>query len=253
MTNLWYLIIVDPMLNGLISLSALLPKQVQFGLAIILLTIIVRLVLLPVSLRQLKSTKAMQSLQPKMQELQKKYGKNKQKLQQETMKLYRESGVNPVGCMGPMLIQFPVWIALYQSIMRALATTPENLLDLSHRLYSWKIVSQALPLNSHFLWLDLSSTGDFFLAILVGGSMWVQQKMTTAPSADSKQQSTAQSMQIMMPFMFGAFVLMFPSGLAIFWLISNVIGIATQYFLGGGWGYLTNPFSKQPKPKGKGS
>lgn len=243
MADLWYLIIVDPTLNGLIALSGVLPKQVQFGLAIILLTIFVRLILLPVSLRQLKSTKAMQSLQPKMQELQKKYGKNKQKLQQETMKLYKESGINPIGCMGPMLIQFPVWIALYQSIMRALATTPENLLDLSNRLYSWQAVSHALPLNSHFLWLDLSGSGDFFLAILVGGSMWVQQKMTTAPSADPKQQSTAQSMQIMMPFMFGAFVLMFPSGLAIFWLVSNLIGIATQYFLGGGWGNLTNPFS----------
>ena len=243
MTDLWYLIIVDPTLNGLIALSGVLPKQVQFGLAIILLTVIVRLILLPVSMRQLKSTKAMQSLQPKMQELQKKYGKNKQKLQQETMKLYKESGINPIGCMGPMLIQFPVWIALYQSIMRALATTPENLLDLSRRLYSWQAVSNALPLNSHFLWLDLSGSGDFFLAILVGGSMWVQQKMTTVPSADPKQQSTAQSMQIMMPFMFGAFVLMFPSGLAIFWLVSNLVGIGTQYFLGGGWGYLTNPFS----------
>ncbi len=243
MTDLWYLIIVDPTLNGLIALSGVLPKQVQFGLAIILLTVIVRLILLPVSMRQLKSTKAMQSLQPKMQELQKKYGKNKQKLQQETMKLYKESGINPIGCMGPMLIQFPVWIALYQSIMRALATTPENLLDLSHRLYSWQAVSHALPLNSHFLWLDLAGSGDFFLAILVGGSMWVQQKMTTVPSADPKQQSTAQSMQIMMPFMFGAFVLMFPSGLAIFWLVSNLVGIGTQYFLGGGWGYLTNPFS----------
>jgi len=243
MTDLWYLIIVDPTLNGLIALSGALPKQVQFGLAIILLTVTVRLILLPVSLRQLKSTKAMQSLQPKMQELQKKYGRNKQKLQQETMKLYKESGINPVGCMGPMLIQFPVWIALYQSIMRALATTPENLLDLSQRLYSWQAVSHALPLNNNFLWLDLAGSGDFFLAILVGGSMWVQQKMTTAPSANPKQQSTAQSMQIMMPFMFGAFVLMFPSGLAVFWLVSNLIGIATQYFLGGGWGYLTNPFS----------
>jgi len=243
MTDLWYLIIVDPTLNGLIALSGVLPKQVQFGLAIILLTVIVRLILLPVSMRQLKSTKAMQSLQPKMQELQKKYGRNKQKLQQETMKLYKESGINPIGCMGPMLIQFPVWIALYQSIMRALATTPENLLDLSQRLYSWQAVSHALPLNNNFLWLDLSGSGDFFLAILVGGSMWVQQKMTTAPSANPKQQSTAQSMQIMMPFMFGAFVLMFPSGLAVFWLVSNLIGIATQYFLGGGWGYLTNPFS----------
>ncbi len=82
MPNPWNLIIQDPILNGLIALSSFLPKEVQFGLAIIILTIIVRLILTPVTLRQLKSTKAMQDMQPKMQELQKKYAKNKQKLQQ---------------------------------------------------------------------------------------------------------------------------------------------------------------------------
>jgi YidC/Oxa1 family membrane protein insertase len=106
-------------------------------------------------------------------------------------------------------------------------------------------------LNNRFLWLDLGGTGDFFLAILVGGSMWVQQKMTTPPSVDPNQQSTAQSMQIMMPFMFGAFVLLFPSGLAVFWLVSTVIGIVTQYFMAGGWGYLTNPFARSKTEKSR--
>ncbi len=238
MANLWNLIILDPVINGLVALSSLLPEEVEFGLAIIMLTVVVRLILLPLNMRQLHSTKALQDMQPKLQELQKKYARNKQKLQQEIMKIYKEAGVNPAGCIWPMLIQFPIWIALYQSIIKVLATAPENLLDLSRHLYSWQIVNQAIPLNSHFLWLDLGAQGDFVLAILVGGTMWVQQKMTTAPSPNPKQQSTSSMMLLMMPLMFGMFSLMFPTGLPLFWLVSNVIGIVTQYVIGGGWGYL---------------
>jgi len=246
MVELWNLIIANPVLNGLIALSSILFNS--FGLAIIALTIIVRVILLPLTMRQLNSTKAMQSMQPKIQELQKKYAKNKEKLQQEMMKLYKEAGINPLGCIWPMLVQFPVWIALYQSIMKALATTPENLLSLSYHLYSWEVVSQAIPLNSHFLWLNLGGQGDLILAIIVGGTMWVQQKMTTAPSPDPRQQSTSSMMLLMMPLMFGMFVLMFPSGLALFWVVSNVIGIATQYFITGGWGYLKPKTSAQLTP-----
>ena len=148
MIEVWHLIIGNPVLNVLIALSHILSGE--FGLAIIALTIIVRLISWPLTKRQLNSSKALQDMQPKIQELQKKYGKNKQKLQEETMKIYKEAGVNPLGCLWPMLIQLPIWIALYQAIMRALATTPENLLDLAHRLYSWDIVNQAIPLNSHF-------------------------------------------------------------------------------------------------------
>ena len=250
MLNLWNLIILNPMLNGLVALSSLFPRAVGFGMAIIILTVVVRLILTPLTLRQLNSTKALQAMQPKIQELQKKYAKNKQKLQQEMMKVYKEAGVNPLGCIWPMLIQFPVWIALYQSIMRALATAPENLLDLSRHLYSWQIVNQTIPLNSRFLWLDLGRPDStLILAVLVGGTMWVQQKMTTAPSSDPKQQSQSSMMLLMMPLMFGVFVLMFPSGLALFWLVSNVIGIVTQYFIGGGWGYLRSSTARQSVPK----
>jgi len=246
MIELWNLIILDPVLNGLIALSSILFSN--FGLAIIALTVIVRLILWPLTKRQLESTKAMQGMQPKIQELQRKYGKNKQKLQQEMTKLYKEAGINPMGCIWPMLVQFPVWIALYQSIMKALATTPENLLDLSFHLYSWQAVSQAIPLASHFLWLDLGGQGDLALAIIVGGTMWVLQKMTTAPSPDPKQQSTNSMMMLMMPLMFGLFVLMFPSGLALFWAVSNLIGIGIQYFVTGGWGYLRFRSPVQPIP-----
>lgn len=236
MTNVWYLIIANPILNVLIALSHILFGS--FGLAIIALTIIVRLVSWPLNKRQLSSTKALQDMQPKIQELQKKYGKNQKKLQQEMMKLYKEAGVNPLGCLWPMLIQLPIWIALYQAIMRALAITPENLLDLAHRLYSWGVVSQAVPLSSKFLWLDLGSTNNIILAIIVGGTMWVQQKMTQAPAVDPRQESTSRLMLLMMPLMFGFLTLMFPSGLALYWTVSNIIGIVTQYFATGGWGYL---------------
>lgn len=246
MADLWYLIIGDPILNGLIALSSILFHN--FGLAIIVLTIIVRLILWPLTKRQLASTKAMQTMQPKMQELQKKYAKNKQKLQQEMAKLYREAKISPLGCIWPMLVQFPVWIALYQAIMKALATTPENLLELSYHLYSSPVISQAIPLSSRFLWLNLGGQGDLALAIIVGGTMWVQQKMTTPPSSDPKQQSTNSMMTLMMPLMFGLFVLMFPSGLALFWAVSNAIGIATQYFVTGGWGYLRPGSAPQPIP-----
>ncbi len=239
MIEVWNTIILRPAMNGLIAMSGFLPESVEFGLAIILFTLVVRLVLTPVTIKQTQSTKAMQELQPKMKELQKKYSKNKQKLQQETMKLYKEAGINPVGCMWPMLIQFPVWIALYQSIMKSLATTPENLLDLAQHLYPSDVIARAIPVNSSFLWLDLGQPDTtMILAILVGGSMWVQQKMTTAPSPDPRQASTNQMMLMMMPLMFGLFTIMFPSGLPVFWLVSNLIGIGTQYVVGGGWGYL---------------
>jgi YidC/Oxa1 family membrane protein insertase len=252
MAELWNLIILNPMLNGLIALSSVLGGS--FGLAIIALTVIVRLILLPLTLKQLKSTKALQGMQPKIQELQKKYGKNQQKLQQEMLELYKEAGVNPLGCIWPMLVQFPVWIALYQSIMRALATTPESLLNLFQHLYSWGVVAQAIPLDSHFLWLNLGSPDStLILAIIVGGTMWVQQKMVTAPSADPRQKSMNSMMLLLMPFMFGLFTLMFPSGLALFWAVSNVIGIGIQYWITG-WGYLRRETSAQVVTKvgGKG-
>jgi YidC/Oxa1 family membrane protein insertase len=242
----WNLIIGNPVLNVLIALSHVFGGS--FGLAIIALTVIVRLATWPLTKRQLNSSKALQEMQPKIQELQKKYGKNQQKLQQEMMKLYKEAGVNPLGCLWPMLVQFPIWIALYQAIMRALATTPENLLDLAGRLYSWGVVNQAIPLNSSFLGLDLAGRGNIILAIIVGATMWVQQKMTQAPSVDPRQASTSRMMLLMMPIMFGLLSLSFPAGLGLYWAVSSVIGIIAQYFITGGWGYLRASSPPQPAP-----
>lgn len=245
--NPWDIIILQPVLNVLISMTHYLVGS--FGFAIIVLTIITRGLMLPLTLKQLHATKAIQELQPKLAELQKKYGKDKQKMAQEQMRLYKESGVSPTGCMLPMLVQMPIWIALYQSIMLALAVTPEGLLNLSRYLYSWPVVFSMLPPENHFLWLDLSvPDGTLILAILVGGTMWVQQKMVTPQTADPRQQQQSRMMLWMMPIMFAFFCLSFPSGLALYWAISNVITIGMQYFVTG-WGGLSR--SKAVKQTGR--
>jgi len=235
--EIWDLIILSPMINVLIVMSGYLFDN--FGLAIIALTIVVRAATVPLTLKQLGATKALQELQPKMAELQKKYGRDKAKLAQEQMRLYRESGVSPAGCMFPMLVQFPIWIALFQSIIRILAVTPEQFLNLSRHLYSsWALVFSLVPLNSNFLWLDLAIPDKLLiLPLLVGGTMWVQQKMVTPKTADPKQQAQSTMMLWLMPLMFAFLTLQFPSGLALYWVVSNIISIVIQYYVTG-WGGL---------------
>jgi YidC/Oxa1 family membrane protein insertase len=232
----WNLIILEPIINVLIVLSHYLFSN--FGLAIIALTIVVNGATYPLIRKQLSSSKAMQELQPKMAELQKKYAKDKEKLAKEQMKLYKESGVSPAGCLVPMLIQMPIWIALYQSIIRLLAVTPEDFLGLSQYLYSWPVIYSALPLGNKFLWLNLATPDSYLLLpLLVGGTMWVQQKMITPTTVDPKQQMQSRIMLWMMPLMFAFITLSFPSGLALFWVTSSAIRIVIQYFATG-WGGL---------------
>ena len=178
-TSIWNGLILNPMLNGLISLYSLLGRN--FGLTIIIFTILVRLATMPLTMRQMQSTKKMAELQPRIKAIQRRYAKDRARISQETMRLYKEAGVNPVGCLGPLVIQFPIWIGLYLSIMQALPSTPEKLAGLSSHLYTWLPfvnIDHLIPLNSHFLWLDLAvESPSPVLPVLVGVSMWVLQKM----------------------------------------------------------------------------
>jgi len=242
--NAWELVIQQPVINILIMLSHYLASS--FGLAIIALTIIVNVCMYPLTMKQINAMKAMQSLQPKLAELQKKYAKDRQKLAQEQMRLYKESGMNPAGCLVPMLIQMPIWIALFQSIMMSLAVAPEGLLNLAGYLYPWPAVYSILPLDREFLWglLDLAEP-NMLLAILVGGSMWLQQKMAMPTTADPKQQAQSRMMLWMMPLMFGFLCLSFPSGLALFWVTSTVIRVVMQYYATGWGGLIPSAAGKQ--------
>jgi YidC/Oxa1 family membrane protein insertase len=245
--NAWELIIQQPVTNILIVLSYYLAGS--FGLAVIALTVIINLCMLPLTLSQLRSTKAMQDLQPRLLEIQQKYGKDRQKLAQEQMKLYKESGVKPAGCAITMLIQLPVWYAVYQAVILALAVAPEALLNLSRFLYPWPMVYDVLPLSQHFLWMNLAQP-DLVLAILVGATMWLQQKMSTMPSPDPRQQQQTQMMLWMMPLMFILLSLSFPSGLALYWVANSIVRIVMQYRVTG-WGGLTRGAGKKEEGKDK--
>lgn len=246
---IWELIILNPMINVMIVVTRVLFNNL--GLTIIALTLIIRAAMYPMTRRQLLSAKKMQEVQPKLAELQKKFGKDRQKMAKEQMALYKEAGVSPTGCLVPMLIQTPVWIALYQSITRVLAVGPEALLNLSRHLYpSWTVVFDQVPLSSQFLWFDMGVSDKFLLLpILVGVTMWVQQKMTTPEYADPQQQANSQMMLWMMPLLFTFMSLSFPSGLALYWLVSNIVSIVMQYFVTG-WGSLATMFKKKQPATG---
>ena len=252
--DIWNAAIIRPMINSLIVIYAFTFSN--FGVTIIFFTILIRVVLVPLTVKQSRQMKAMSALQPKLKEIQEKYKNDRQRASKETMSLYRQQGVNPLGCLGPLFIQFPIWIGLYQSVIQTLPSTPERLADLSRHLYSWlPQVHEVVPLNGQFLWLDLAfpDPSPIVLPLLVGASMWLMQKMTTMPSGSPTQESTNRMMLWMMPVMFGFFTLNFPSGLALYWIVSNIIGVVIQGFVTG-WGPLlklvpaTRPKDAMPAP-----
>ncbi len=249
---LFHLILVDPMTNVLVAMARLFGGN--FGIAIIVFTLLMKLITWPMTVSQLKQSRAMQALQPKMQELQKKYkGKDPKKLQAETMALYREAGVNPLGCIFPMLAQFPIWIALYQVIRLSLGTAPESLVTLSQRLYPIPYIHTAVPLDNTLLFWDLGRPDTtYILPFLVAISTYVQQKLLTpaptATTANSQQAQQAQMMTWMMPLMFFFFSLSVPAGLALYWFVSALSGIGLQYFYMGRKVDWKNVFTLNPQP-----
>ncbi len=250
--EIWTVVFLQPMMNALLWLYTVLGGQ--FWLAIIIFTILIRVAMQPLTQKQMKSAKRMQEMQPEIKKLQQKYKGDPQKLNEEMRKL----GVSPsdqlTGCL-PMLLQFPIWIGLYQSIIQALAASPVDLLKLSKNIYPFfQTLWHQVPLNRFFLGMDLSLNPSqiggltYALPILVAATMWLQQKMITpaTPSSGSKDDTAAsmnQSMQVMMPLMFGFFSLNFSTGLSLYFIVSNIVGIVFQGFLTGWDGLM---FWKQP-------
>jgi len=194
-SQIWNSVIIQPMINSLLILYSIAISN--FGLAIILFTILIRAAMMPLTVKQSKQMKSMTALQPKIKEIQNKFKNDKQKQSQETMKLYKEQGVNPIGCLGPMFIQFPIWIGLYQAILQTVPNTPESLVKLSGHLYGWlPFVHDVVPINSQFIWMDLANPdpSPVVMPILVGISMFLMQKMTTMPAMDDRQASTNKMM-----------------------------------------------------------
>lgn len=234
---LFHIALVVPMTNVLVAMARVFGGN--FGVAIIIFTLGMRFITWPLTSSQYRASRAMQAIQPQVQELQKKYkGKDPKKLQSEMTALYREAGVNPLGCVVPMLVQFPIWIALYQVIRTSLGSSPESVVTLSQNLYPFSFVHTAVPLNTHLLFWDLGQPDvSYMLPLLVGITMYVQQKMITPPPTAAatsqqaqQQQQTQQMMTWMMPLMFGFMSTTVPAGLALYWFMSNLSGVVFQYF-----------------------
>lgn len=199
-TGIWVDYFVRPMSKFILFFADLLNSN---GLAIVVVTIIIRTVLVPLYVKQLKSSMAMQAIQPEMKELQKKYSskdqKTQQKLQQETMALFQKHKVNPLaGCL-PIFVQMPILIAIYHAIMRTSELQGDT-----------------------FLWFALSEP-DYILPFIAGGATFLQQKlMMSGAGSASMQNAQMKAMLYLMPIMITVFAFMFPSALALYWVVGNI-------------------------------
>lgn len=237
-SGIWQTIAVWPLARALIGLNDLLEGArvpYHWGFAIILFTVIVKIVTFPLSLSQIRGMQAQKELQPKIQELQKKYGKDREKMAQEQMKLYQEAGVNPLsGCL-PLLIQMPVLFALYAALVAIGPTYFKN------ANFFW-IDDLGFPKTSDgTAWLLTAfSEGDYLklisyliLPILLVATQFIMQKWMTAttPSSNDSQAQMMQQVSLMMTFMFGFFTLTVPSGLTLYWVVSNLLQMLQQWVI----------------------
>lgn len=231
---LWNSGIVNPMTNLLLLLYDWLGNN--FFLALVAFTALTRILMLPLSVRQQRAMMRTQELQPQIQAIQKKYKSDPQKMQEEFQKLGYNPAETLLGCL-PLLIQMPIFIGLYRAILYVLAGTPQGLFELSQRAYDFVDLTALLPVGNSFFWLNMAQPDPLFiLPILVTGSMFLQQKLLTpAPAANANPDDPAQSMQrsmlVTMPLMFGFFSLQFPAGLSIYFVVTNLIGIAQGYVM----------------------
>jgi YidC/Oxa1 family membrane protein insertase len=255
----WDTMFINPLINSLLLLTNAVGGQ--FGIAIILFTVILRVATIPFTLRQLQSTRAMQEMQPRMQEIQKKY-KDPKRRQEETLKLYRETGVNPLGCFMPMAIQMLVFFALYRALASVVGGSPESLIDLSQRVYPWSYLTQSIPLEQSFLWLELGRPDKtYILPLLVGLSTYVQTRLSSTPATTPQQQQQQQMMTWMMPLMMVWITLALPSGVGVYWVASNVFSLFASYYVYGrralSWRQVLlptavpAPAARRPQPEGR--
>jgi YidC/Oxa1 family membrane protein insertase len=220
------------------------------GLAIILFTLVARLIILPLTLKSLQSTRKMQELQPQIKELQRKHGKDQQKLTEETMKLYREYKVTPVGGCLPMLIQLPIFLGVYQAVLHltqsspagyAVGTMVQVLANSGVAVGNLAVQDIGSPLlHGGFLWMkDLGQHDPYYiLGVLSVIFQLFVQLMATPRVQDPQQKAMSQSMLIM-PLMFGYLGFTFPAGAVLYWVVGSVLSMIQQYVISG-WGSLSN-------------
>lgn len=206
--GIWNSFFVYPLSWLLVKVAEIFNAEYGYGLAIVIVTLLIRFVLLPLNIKQIKSSKAMQQIQPELQKLREKYSSKDQqtqmKLQQETMELFQKSGANPLaGCL-PIIVQMPILLAFYHAIMRT------------------------AELRSHeFLWFTLGEPDPIYLLpILTAGFTFLQQKIMmqgmNTQQANNPMMPQMTMMLYIMPIMIGVFALFLPSALALYWVVGNI-------------------------------
>ena len=231
LANFFYIILYQPLFNSLVALYDYIPGH-DFGIAIIFLTIIIRLILFPTSVKAVKSQRSLQKLQPQMKELQEKYKNDKEKQAKEILSLYKREKINPFSGLLLALIQLPILIALYRVFWQGL--NPKELVT----LYSF--VLNPGNISPLFLSIINLSKPNLALAILAGLTQYFQTKMLM-PSTPAKNSVTkgapdfAQTMQKQTLYFFPVFTVIIlislPSALGLYWTISGIFSIIQQYFI----------------------
>lgn len=258
-------------LEQILLVFALLTGSI--GIGVILFTILTRLLILPLTLKAIQSSRKMQEVQPLLKEIQRKYGKDQKKLQEETVRLYKEYKINPVGGCLPLLLQFPIFIGVYQAIIHlmhpdqqqylgsALQTAivennTQPLLDQPVLGVIWQMLNiengEALVtvLREPFLGInlglapfssDFSEFNGIIYLILPVLSIVLQftQQLMAMPRVQDQQQKTMMQVMMFMPLFLGYIAMTFPAGAVLYWVTSSVVGIVQQYFTSG-WGSLAN-------------
>jgi YidC/Oxa1 family membrane protein insertase len=242
---MWDTIIIKPFINMLLWIYMLVGN---FGVAIILFTTLTRVILYPLTAKQIKGAQAMQELQKNKRylEIQTKYKGDKEKLAQEQMKLYQELKINPLSSCLPTLLQFPIIIGLYQALIQSIASAPLDLLKLTRHIYPGFLkIPELIPLNTQFLWMELGqperlyipgiSFGIPILTIIVVITTFISSKVISPPpqpGANDQGAMMTKMMNLYMPILMGWLSYTLSAGLALYFVVSNVIQIL-QYAITG--------------------
>lgn len=210
-TGFWSKFIVYP-LSWLMTTTAELFGN-SYGISIIIVTILIRLAILPLTIKQTRNSKDMQAIQPELQKLREKYSskdaKTQQKLQQETMELFQKYNVNPLAGCFPLIVQMPILIGFYQAIIR----------------------TEGISKAGDFLWFDLGAPDPIYLLpIIAGVTTFLQQKIMMA-GMEGAQNPQMQMMLYIMPAMILIFAINFPAALALYWVVGNIFMIIQTYFI----------------------
>jgi len=211
----WFSFLAKPLL---IFLRWLHDYPHNYGVAIIILTVIIKILFWPLTHKSFKSMQVMKKIQPKMAQIREKYKDDREKLNQELMMLYRTYKVNPLGGCLPMVLQIPVFFALYRMLYGAI--------ELRHQPF-WLWINDLTAPDRLSLGFEIPYLGGLpVLTLLMGASMFIQQKMT--PSAGDPRQ---EKLMLMMPVIFTVFFINFPSGLVLYWFVNNILSIVQQYWI----------------------